>query len=329
MNYFLGIDGGGTSTKVAVCDAEGRFVGAEVGAATILYLDDPGNESTRIIRRLAEKILADAGLAWECLSATYAGITGVDWEPEVVLHEARLRDGLGVQNITAVNDCLIALRAGSTAPNRCIICAGTGMNIGVRAADGAEFIYGYYLPYRLQGGGALGAVVLDAVTEAAAGVGEPTALSGVALECSGCATIEEFLTSMTTRKFPFAPQSLVPGLLRANAEGDATAMRIVADFINGVMAYLDNALTRHLPRDCEAELVFSGGVFKGNGRFIVERVSESLAQKFPRLRFVNARLEPVCGALLTLLDKHHGGSLPAGVMKNFEQGCVQHKLIRT
>ena len=327
MNYFLGIDQGGTSSKVAVCDSEGCFAGAAAGAASIFYLDDSENNSTRIVRQLAEKILADAALPWDCLSAAYGGLTGVDWQHEIALHEARLRDGLGLENVTAVNDCLIALRAGSTAANRCIVCAGTGMNIGVHTADGAEFTYGYYIPNRLQGGGALGGAVIEAVTAAAVGVGEPTFLSGVALECSGCATVEEFLIGMTTQKFSFAPQSLVPGLLEAVGEGDAAAVRIATDFIRGVVVYLENALTR-LPWDCDAELVFSGGVFKGGGRFIANRISEALAQKFPRLRFVNARLEPVCGALLMLLDKHHGGNILPSVMKTFEQGCEQYGLIR-
>ena len=337
MNYFLGIDQGGTSTRIAVCDVEGRFAGVAAGAASIFYLDDSENKSTLIVRQLAENILAEAGLTWDCLSAAYGGLTGVDWPHEAAIHTARLREGLGLDDATAVNDCLIALRAGSTAANRCIVCAGTGLNIGVHAEDGAESTCGYYIPHRLQGGGALGGAAVEAVIEEEAGVGAATLLNGALLELSGCASVEEFLIGITTRKLSFAPQSLSPEVFKAAGKGDAVASRIVADFSEGVGAYLENAISRHLPRGCDAELVFSGGVFKGVGRMAADRIAESLAQKFPRLRFVNARLEPVCGALLMLLDRHYSvvekdgggnGGIPPGVMKNFEQGCARYGLIR-
>ena len=328
LKYFLGIDQGGTKTQAAVCAGDGTVIGAATGEPSIFYLDDPENKSTLTVRRLAEKILADAGLAWGSLSAACGGLTGVDWPHEVPLHEERLRGKLNLTDVTAVNDCVIALRAGSSAPDRCIVCAGTGLNIAAHPSDGVEYVYGYFIPDYLQGGSALGQAVIDAVTEAEAGVRPPTMLTDVLLSCSGCASVERFLTGKTTRKISFEPQSLVPGLLNAFSAGDDAAGQILGAFINGVAGYIENALTRFFPPGRDTELVYSGGVFKGGGRVITDAFTKTLSQKFPRLRFTNARLEPVCGALLMLLDRMYNGNIPGGVTANFEKGCTLHGLIR-
>ena len=329
MQYFLGIDQGGTKTQVAVCAADGTLAGAATGGASVCYLDDPHNTSTVAARVLAESILSRAGLSVDCIGAACGGLSGVDWPHEVPLHEERMRSGLGINDVIAVNDCVIALRAGSNAPYRCIVCAGTGINIAAQ-----DYVYGWFINDRLMGGHALGCQVKDAVVDAAVGVKPPTLLTGAVLAHTGCTSVEEWLIGITTRKIPFSPQFLVPLLLNAVLAGDEAASQIVNQFIKGLAGYLENALTRFFPplsmddKECNAELVFSGGVFKGNGYIITDALIALLAPRFPRLTFVNARLEPVCGALLMLLDRHYKGTIPGSVTDNFEKGCVQHGLIR-
>lgn len=329
MKYFLGIDQGGTKSQVAICAEDGSFIGAATGEASISYLDDPGNKTTVMIRRIAEKILTDAGLSWDCLSAVCGGISGIDWPHEVPIHEDRLRSVLKLDNIIAVNDCIIAMRAGSAAPNRCIVCAGTAINIAAQ-----DYVYGWFISYRLHGGAALGCQVRDVVIDAEVGVRPPTMLTDALLSCFGCTSVEEFLVGTTTNRIAFTPQSVVPGLLNAFLAGDEAAREIIDEFIKGLASYLENAVTRFFPplsaedEECKAELVYSGGVFKGNGRLITDALTNILSKKFPRLRFVNARLEPVCGALLMQLEKYYAGNIPCSIIETFENGCKQHKLIR-
>jgi len=324
MDYFLGIDQGGTKSQIAICDALGNILGAAKGEGAVFYLDDPENQSTATVRKLASTISHNQF----SITAACAGISGVDWPHETAIHETRLREGLNIENVLAVNDAFIALRAGSSAPNRCLVVGGTGLNIATRAEDGREYAYGYYIPNRLQGGGALGHAVFDAIIDAATGVKPPTRLTDAALALTGCANVEAFLTDSTTRKIPFTLQSLYPCLLDAARAGDATALNIMDAFITGIAAYVANALTCHLPVGRDVECVFSGGIFKGNGRVVADGISSLLLKQFPRLRFVNAHMEPVCGALLMLLDRHYNGSIPDDVTRNFESGCVKHNLLR-
>ncbi|MCL1909767.1 MAG: hypothetical protein FWG05_02395 [Kiritimatiellaeota bacterium] len=328
-SLLIGIDQGGTKSQVAICDADGNIVGAATGAGAIFYQRDPDNKSIQTARALADEILSGTGLPWDCVAAACGGLSGVDWPHEIPIHEARLRSGLGLKNVIAVNDSVIALRAGSAAPNRCVVVAGTGLNIATHAEDGAEYTYGYYIPYRLNGGGSMGWSVIDTIIEAAAGVRPPTLLTDVALKLSGCATAEQFLIDFTGERLPdFKPQLLYPGLVESARADDAAANEIIGAFTEKLALFLENALTRHLPPGRPAELVYSGGVFKGVGRFVSDALTRILAPKFPFLRFVNARLEPVCGALLMLLDKHHNNDIPAHVQANFEAGCVKHGLLR-
>jgi len=334
---FLGIDQGGSKTQIAVCDESGNIVGAATGDAATFYLRDPENKSTAIVKQLAEQNVrwtstsVDDRQTWRSIVHVCGGISGVDWPHEIPIHEERLRSGLwrGVDSATAVNDSIIALRAGSSAPNRCIVVAGTGLNIATHSEDGAEYTYGYFIPYRLGGGGAMGWAVIDAVIEAHAGVRPPTLLTDVALKFSGCANVEEFLTKYTTdRLSQFRHQFLYPGLVESAVAGDAAANEIINDFVARCAAYLEVALTRHLVSTDNAELVFSGGVFKGVGRFVSDALTRILTPKFPRLKFVNARFEPVCGALLMLLDKHYSNNIPPNVIENFETGVAKHNLTR-
>ena len=98
------------------------------------------------------------------------------------------------------------------------------------------------------------------------------------------------------------------GLLHEAAGGDSAALEIVTDFASRVSKYTEAAFIRLGLADTDAELVYSGGVFKDKCGIITDRVTGTLSGKFPRLRFVNARYEPVCGALLLSLDDLYGGS---------------------
>ena len=325
---FVGVDQGGTKSQVAVCDAGGGIIGAATGVGAIFYQNDSENISTATARALADKILTDAGLSWDCVAWVCGGLSGLDWPHETAIHEARLREGFGLENVTAVNDSVIALRAGSASANRCVIVAGTGLNIATHAEDGAEYVYGYHIPNHFQGGGALGGAIIDAVIEAETGVRPPTRLTDAVLSLSSCPTVRRFLTEFTSGELQFKPQLLYPALLEAVSADDDAAKEIIGAFIGKLASYSRNALTVHLPRNRPAELVFSGGIFKGPGRFVSDSLTRILAPEFSLLRFVNSRLEPVCGALLMSLDKHYGGNIPVGVIQKFDDECARHGLLR-
>ena len=328
MNYYLCADQGCSKTAVAVCAEDGTVVGTAAGEGSPLYYNDPDNRSTATVRRLAGEILSTAGMEWECLTAACSGVICLDWPFETAIHENRLRDALEIEKVTALNDSLIALRAGSAAPNRCVICAGTGLNIAAKTAEGATFVYGNYIPMRIMGGLALGGAAIEMAAEAEAKIRPPTTLTDMLLDYTGYPSFESFFTDFTTGKYEFAQQCLVPGLLKTAAAGDAASVEILDNFISEVSRYTEALLKRMDLTDRDAELVYSGGIFKNTGQYISEAITCRLTPLFPRLRYINARLEPVCGAMLYMLDKKYGGGIPKSVSDTFMSGCLRLGLLR-
>ena len=328
MNFYLCADQGGSKTHVAVCGEDGSVVGAASGEGSPLYYNDPENFSTRTIRRLAEKILCETKMEWKSLSSACVGALCLNWPCEKPVHEKRLRDGLQIDDVAALNDSLIAMRAGTSAPNACVICAGTGLNIAAQTESGITFVYGCYITMKMMGGLTFGGSAIDAAAEAEAGVRPPTALSDMITKHTGYASFEAMYTDLTTGKFEFAQQHLVPGIYGAALSGDDAALEIINDFVERVTRYAEVMINKTGLSEIETELVFSGGLFKGDGRMISDTITKNLAPVFPRLRFANARLEPVCGAMLIMLERRYGGKIPSDVLKRFNGECKRLGLLR-
>lgn len=328
MKYYLGVDQGGTKSCAAVCAEDGRLLGCGTGGPSLFYRTDTANESMRRVLLLAERILTDAGLSMGDISAVCAGLTCADWDFEYPIHEQRVRQGLGLSEVTVLNDSIIAMRAGSNAPNRAVVCAGTGLNVAVRAAGGEEFIFGYYIAECAHGASALGKLVLEAAADAEVGAGPRTSLTELVLDGMGYASFEALYIDYTMRKLDYDPRGYVVGLLREAHKGDAVAAGIVSNFAAQVARYVKAGLLRLGLGDTDTELVYSGSVFKNVGNILIEQITHALVVDFPRLRYIDARYEPVCGALLTLLDAHYGGRIPEDVLVNFDAGCIRHCLLR-
>jgi N-acetylglucosamine kinase-like BadF-type ATPase len=320
MSFFLAADQGGTKTQVAVFSADGTIIGTACGDGADNYYYDPENKSSFIVRQLADDILTRAGIARSEVTAAVSGVMCFDWAYEEPIHRGRLQQALQMKDITVFNDSIIALRAGSNARNRCIICAGTGLNLAAQTENGKEFIYGCYIPMRIMGGLALGGAVIDAVREAYTGVRPPTVLTQQLLAHTGFADVESLFIHFTTTRYDIEPQHLVPGLKQAYLAGDGAAKEIINNFTNDLTAYTRALLNRMDLQDADTELVFSGGIFKGDGSMIADKISHDLAKEFAKLRFVNARLEPVCGAMLIGLDRYYNNDIPKEVLDRLEEG---------
>jgi hypothetical protein len=55
--------------------------------------------------------------------------------------------------------------------------------------------------------------------------------------------------------------------------------------------------------DLDVNIVLSGSIFKARGSLLVEAIKEKVLPAAPRARLVNARYEPVVGAILLGLEK--------------------------
>jgi len=329
MEYYLGIDQGGTKTYAAVCTDDGNIIGAAKGKPSIFYIDDIENQATAHAKTAAEQALKHTGIDISQISAVCGALTGADWDFEFPIHSQRIKDGLGISDVLVINDCIAAMRGGSNAPNRGIICAGTGLNAAVRGYDGRELVFGYYIKSCDNGAASLGSAALEAVFAADIGLGAKTALTDVVLAHTGYDSAHKLFVDLTVRRFSLDAKEFTIGLLQTANAGDPVAIQIIDRFAISASNYIKVAVEKLKLQDQEIDVVFSGSVFKNYGNLIMARIVEELKQTKVAYNYVPARYEPVCGALLTLLDRKYCGSIPQEILDRFDEGCIEHNLLRS
>lgn len=330
MRYVLGIDQGGSKTLAAVANELGEVLGVGRGAGAchaVCSLEkamQPVLESTHAA-------CAAAGIALSDISLVAAGMTGVDWSFEAQLLRGALASSLHIpeRRITVVNDCLIALRAGSASPSGCILCAGSGLNCGVRRDENHEYAFGYYIDDRCQGGQALGNRVLQTVFDAEAGLTAQTALTNAVLAYMDCPTVDELLYRRVNAQLDGKKVLHLPRVLETTAlAGDAVALELLRTFGADIARYAVAGLRRFDMLDDAVDVVLSGSVFKCRARALQDSVTAVIRDAAPHARIMESRYEPIVGAVLTALDQW-GATAEEAVHARIERDAQRLGLIRS
>lgn len=307
MGYILALDQGGTKTAALVADETGRVLGAGYSGGAVHAIDGMDAAMARVTDA-AGQALAQAGLAPGDVIRVAGGMTGADWPYEYPLLAAALRETTGVADVTVVNDCIIAFRAGTDRGCGAVLCAGTGLNAAVIPLAGEPYIYGYYIQGDENGGTALGKLAMRAVMNAESGLGAPTALTGRTLAHYGAATVDELLQRYVAGALG-ETKFLVPLLAEVVRAGDAVASKIVTDFGARLARYVVAGFRRKGLLGTDADVVLSGGVFKADLPGLREAIAAAVHAEAPRAVLVDAPYEPVLGALLLALDRDGSISL--------------------
>lgn len=330
MTYVLGIDQGGSKTYALLADERGELCGfgSAQGAS---HFDSGLDKAISMICVAAMGAIGQAGITIDQIIRITAGLTGVDWpHEEKLLHEA-LSQALAVSSdkITVINDSLIALRAGTSEPSGCILCAGSGLNCAVRKGPDCQYVFGYYIKNADQGGMALGKRTLQAVFDAHCGLFEPTALTLAVLEHMGCNTVDELLYKKVTGQLSSKLVLLLPHVIEvAVLEGDAVAENVMESFARDIAQYAVAGLRRFSMLDERTEVVLSGSVFKCKAPILQEIVSDVIRAAAPKAKIVQSEYEPVVGAVLMALDSLPGGDR-AQIKQRIKRGALRFDMIRT
>ena len=215
MQFFLGIDGGGTGCRAAVADAAGTVMGrGEAGPANIA--SDPVGAARNILVA-AEAALAAAGggqVIAAGLGLAGANAAGV---PE------RLRDALPYRRMSVVTDGITAVKGALGASDGVVAALGTGSVFAVQRDGVIRQIGGRGLVLGDEASGAwIGRVVLSAALRAVDGFAAMTPmLAGLVEEMGGPDGVVAF--SLRARPADFA--ALAPRVVES---GDPAAVEIMA-----------------------------------------------------------------------------------------------------
>ena len=257
--YVIGIDGGGTKTRVAVCAPDGTLLRQEtLGAFNLSAIGEDG------FRRRTEEILALCGDMRGC-GAICVGGAGVSGAAAGEILRAELAAHGFAGKLLLCGDHEIALAGAMQTPG-CVLIAGTGSVCYGKNAAGETF--------RCGGGGhiiddpgsgyTLGRDALAAALRTEDGRLSENALHAAVMDAVGGHDIQgifDFVYFSRRGKSDIA--ALAPLVLRCAEQGDAASLAILRRGATE-LARLVSAVTGRLGLDKKSPCALAGGLLAEN-----------------------------------------------------------------
>jgi len=306
MTYLLGLDQGGTKTVAAIADKDGRIVGVGYSGGSCHSVHGM-EHSMQVTREAIHRALAEAKVQMKDIDLLYAGMTGADFPYEYSLLQEALIQSTGIAHVTVVNDCLIGYRGGTSAPYGAVLCVGTGTNAAIIDPHGQAFVYGYHINDEDSGGEAIGKEALKLTFNAHVGLAPATILTSLILKYYQLNSIDELMIHDVQGKLG-SKKHLAPIVFEAAAMQDAPVVKLLSEFGKRIARYIEVGCQRFGMTQLATDIVMSGSILKANPQIVQDTVVETLRQSIPNARFVNAKYEPVVGALLLAFDELNGNS---------------------
>ncbi|MBQ1967661.1 MAG: hypothetical protein II356_06770 [Clostridia bacterium] len=136
MNYYIGVDGGGTKTAYALFDEDKKMIAMVKGpGSNHENMEGSFDEAADIIWDGLKKLTKEAGISIKDVSFTLMGLAGIDHPYQHDEMQKRLLD-YGLENFEIYNDGFIVVKAGSTGPAAIGFNCGTGTCCNAIDSDG-------------------------------------------------------------------------------------------------------------------------------------------------------------------------------------------------
>ena len=277
----VGVDGGGTRTRVILADANGVELARTEGAASALL---PGQESSAadVIRALIIDVLAIAERIETRPAVCVVGVAGAGRERAAQALWSALASRRVADDVSVQADATIALDDAFGDKAGMLLVAGTGSVAFARAPDGALERCGGWGPFIGDEGSAawLGSRTLSVITAANDGREPETALTGAVLTALELESLEELIpwASEASRS---ALAALAPVVTHVAATGDLRANALVSLCVEELLTHV-----RTLARRCFVDeraaipLALSGGLLS-KGSLVRKRLEQRLRSAVP------------------------------------------------
>jgi N-acetylglucosamine kinase-like BadF-type ATPase len=316
VNYYVGIDGGGTGTRAFLADAKGRIVGrGEAGLSNLHHASD--DEVRAHLNTAFAAVFSKAGVRPEQCVSIFAGMAGVTTASTAARFEKLIRDcSLAHATIGIDHDIRIALAGGLGGKPGIALIVGTGSSCYGRTAGGRTCqTGGWGALVSDEGSGywlALHAIV--AAIRMADGRSEESNLRARVFEWLGIDDVSQVLKRLyedgisRTEIAAFAPQ-----VLELAEGGDATALEILERGANE-LAQMVEANHRRLPTRPGPELAITGGL--GTARTLYrQKLEAALRQLLPGVRINELYMSPTAGAVMLAMQQA-GVEITENVLSN-------------
>lgn len=290
----LGVDGGGSKTVAMVADLDERELGRGGSGGSCIYRTASPTLAVEQIVEACHGALRAASIPSRELDAAVFSLAGADWPEDVALLERRLRDWIGpTVPMRVVNDAMGAVWAGTSDGVAVGVVAGTGANVGARAADAGEWAASFWMPVP-SGAVGLGLAALRAVADDTLRRGPHTAMTQTMPAAFGERSAEGLVHAFTALQSrprldlaTYAPQ-----IMAHAREGDARATAIVGELVATLASFASVAADR-VGLAPGHPVVLAGGLALGGADLIVPMLRASI----PDLVQILLVEDPVRGAV--------------------------------
>ena len=294
-SYYLGVDGGQSSTTALVGDETGKVLGAGRGGPCNHVGGAEGrNKFVEAIRGCVGEALEKAGLAAETrFAAGCLGFSGGPADKDAIVNEI-----LALDKRIVTTDARIALTGATAGGPGIITIGGTGSISFGRSAEGKiARVGGWGYVFGDEGGAFdISREAVRAALRMEEGWGPATALHARLLEITGARDANEVMHRFYTTEWP---RPRIASVSRIVDEAAGTGDKIAEDILNVAAQQLAaiTAACRRLLFQAQDEVFAAriGGVFK-SGR-LLERF-RFLVELDGHTTLGEPRLNPAAGALL-------------------------------
>lgn len=293
MTSFVGVDGGGTSVRAVIVDAEGRVLGRGEAPGAPARASRPDEAASAV--RLAVEAAAEQARIELPARVLWAGLAGAGSDPARNAVLELLDDGSLADHVGVETDVDIAYADAFGAGPGVLLVAGTG-SIAVAANGRACRRVGGWGPHvGDEGGGyAIGMAALRAVVRMHDGREPRTGLPKDVLAHIGVDRVDGLPTWIdTASKREIA--SLAPLVVRRSEEGDASARAIVDRAVDDLVELVQGAVAATAPWTEDAALVLWGGLLTEAGPLRSRLIAALHALP---VRLSEVELDPARGAAL-------------------------------
>lgn len=292
--YVIGVDGGGTRSRIAVAGADGRELLRRAGPAGLVDPRDPAASAATlitVIRRAARE--ADVPLP---VSALCAGLAGAgDVAMRLSVQDALAAAGLATR-VEVVTDGVIALDGALEGRPGILLVAGTGSVAYGRSETGqTERCGGWGMMVGDEGSGyCIARAGLQSALQAVDGRGPDTDLLPALIEATGVSDPND-IPAWSGRADKGEVAALAPRVLAVADQGDAIAEWIVREAVGALVRHVEALVDRLGPWSEPVPVVFHGGVLGDPA--LARRVEARLAKLGTPVERREATADAVTGAL--------------------------------
>ena len=296
--YYLGVDGGQSSTTALICDESGRIVGAgRAGPCNHITGEEAVQKFERVIATCIAAACEEAGLNASNTQFA-AACLGLSGGPED--KDAHVRRIVPSDRYKVTHDAEIALAGATAAEPGIIVIAGTGSIAFGRNSDGVTCRAGGWGYIFGDEGGAFDIVrrALRAALSFEEGWGPPTNLVGVFNKAVPVPSMNEVLHLFYTPEYPRSRVAALAELVdRCALNSDVVACQVLTDAAHQLTRYVQGVHRKLFP-SANVPVAPIGSVFQST---ILRRAFEANVRDNLHSHVIAPRFSPAEGALIEAL----------------------------